>query len=472
MWNNFWNFKTNRKLFFKVSDNVKNVQQVKSRVWFLSQCYRFKVCPKTLRSKTIPPNTMRPETMQMWRQHQEKEQQGYIKLAHVELKQNLLRSMECLGRAQYRLSENIDNEDLKIIIDEKLEEVKKRTVKQANNDHRVKLRNLLIQAGEPIPGKLQSAAHSHLSLESGLLSDLSLDPDKSEYHTVQQVTSTPVSRPPRPHLDSSPLPSNHCELEKSESAKSHHKRKFTKRQLFRRRIVAKLKSSVNLWTNYSSHVLTPAQSQYLNLGLNFVFQPKKFNRTEVEASLMQWERAMRWKEFWHKHNHENQEDTTEEEDEQIDIPDNIFKDKTKKTNLPRKHPVPAALKSCIAATRYDVVGADLNRVQQNISPSVQAAGKDLAKLQQERVITIKLSDKTGGKCLLDFEDYKSAMEEKLQEKFVTKDGIKLDKYVRCKESDLKQQWLKVKKAVEQGRAAGFITDSDAKIMVPDNPKEL
>jgi hypothetical protein len=149
-----------------------------------------------------------------------------------------------------------------------------------------------------------------MSLESGLLSDLSLDPGRSVHHTAQQVTSSPVSRPPRPHLDSSPQPYNHYESEMSESAKSHHNRKFTKRQLFRRRIVSKLKSSVNLRTNYSSHVLTPAQSQYLNLGLNCVFQPKKFHRTEVEASLMQWERATRWKEFWHKNNQENSEDTT------------------------------------------------------------------------------------------------------------------------------------------------------------------
>ena len=104
---------------------------------------------------------------------------------------------------------------------------------------------------------------------------------------------------------------------------------------------------VHLWTNYSSHVLTPAQTRYLNLGLNFVHLPQKFNRTEVEASLMQWERSMRWREYWYS---VEQKDTLEEansdgsfsEDDQVNT-ERIFQDKSKKTNLPRNHSVPAAL---------------------------------------------------------------------------------------------------------------------------------
>ena len=72
--------------------------------------------------------------------------------------------------------------------------------------------------------------------------------------------------------------------------------------------------------------------------------------------------------------------------------------------------------------------------------------------------------------MLDFEDYKSSMEQKLKELFVDKDGIEKDKYIKCKESDLKKQWLQDQKIDDQGRDAGYISESDAKMMVPEKPK--
>ena len=100
---------------------------------------------------------------------------------------------------------------------------------------------------------------------------------------------------------------------------------------------------------------------------------------------------------------------SEEEEDEI-VTENIFKSKEEKTNLPRNHSVPAALTACIAATRYSVLGAQLENSQPNISSVVRAGGKDLVTLQRERIITIKPSDKTGGICILDFEDYKDGME--------------------------------------------------------------
>ena len=106
---------------------------------------------------------------------------------------------------------------------------------------------------------------------------------------------------------------------------------------------------------------------------------------------MQWERSMRWKEFWHKRMH--QDETDSDEDEDPEVTESIFKNKSVKTNLPRKHPVPAALTACLAATRYDVLGSRLNNIQSNISPLIRAASKDLVTLQREREIIIKPNDK-------------------------------------------------------------------------------
>ena len=101
---------------------------------------------------------------------------------------------------------------------------------------------------------------------------------------------------------------------------------------------------------------------------------------------------------------------------------------------------------------------------------MRAAGKDLVTLQRERIITVKPSDKTGGMCILDFDDYKAGMDAKLKEKFVDRDGEERDKYVRCSDKQLRTQWQEIKKAVTKGRSEGIISDEDANIMIPENPK--
>ena len=90
--------------------------------------------------------------------------------------------------------------------------------------------------------------------------------------------------------------------EMSEGRRRGRRRKFVHRARFQRQVRAKRGTPVKpLWTNYSRvHEITPAQSKFLNLGPNFCDMPKKFNRTEVEASLLRWERSMRWREFWSK----------------------------------------------------------------------------------------------------------------------------------------------------------------------------
>ena len=125
---------------------------------------------------------------------------------------------------------------------------------------------------------------------------------------------------------------------------------------------------------------------------------------------MQWERSRRWKEFWHKKRQDDDMDNTEDEELlEEGATENIFRDKSKKTNLPRNHSVPQALTACIAATHFEVLGSQLNQVQPNIQPEVRAAGKDLVMLQREREVVIKPTDKTGGVCVMDFADYKEAM---------------------------------------------------------------
>ena len=60
---------------------------------------------------------------------------------------------------------------------------------------------------------------------------------------------------------------------------------------------------------------------------------------------------------------------------------------------------------------------------------------------------------------MDFEDYKLAMDS----------GEQKAKYVRCADKELKNQWDRIKKVVEEGQQQGFISESDAKVMIPEKP---
>ena len=212
----------------------------------------------------------------------------------------------------------------------------------------------------------------------------------------------------------------------------------------------------NLYTNYSDYQLTEYQKKYLNLGLNFCPRRDKLNKTGVIAALMRWERVMRWVEFWYRKKNEQSldvimEEDEEEEDEDINnnnnYEDRVFKDKEIKTNLPRKHNMRGALKDCIAGTKTGILGADLNDSQPNVAPAVIAAGEDLANLQKDRVLDIKPINKTGGTCILPFDACKQAMDAKMKETFVGRDGKVKPKYVEATKKDLQLQHARIKTLV-------------------------
>jgi hypothetical protein len=71
---------------------------------------------------------------------------------------------------------------------------------------------------------------------------------------------------------------------------------------------------------------------------------------------------------------------------------------------------------------------------------------------------------------LDFGDYKEEMEKKLDEKYVDDEGVERAKYVKSSDKELKKEWKQVQQIVEQGRVGGYISEGDAKLMVPEQAK--
>ena len=97
LWSTFWKYKTYRKFFLKVTNSMSSVQAIKSRTWFLSQCYKYGVCPKTLRSKTVPPKQLSQILAEEWKKVQLGLEHKFVKLAHQEVfKGDLVRNKEKL----------------------------------------------------------------------------------------------------------------------------------------------------------------------------------------------------------------------------------------------------------------------------------------------------------------------------------------------------------------------------------------
>ena len=242
----------------------------------------------------------------------------------------------------------------------------------------------------------------------------------------------------------------------------------------RRRIKLKeIRSNLpDLFTNYSDHVLTPAQISLLNKGPNFVPIRPTVNRTEVEVSNSQWERKMHWREFWFSRELEVGEECGEEEEDRQQptrVEDRILRDREVKVNMPRGHSAPAELKNCIAATKFEITGAPLNKVRDNLNRELREGMRELQQLQKERKIVIKRSDKAGGLVLMNFTPYKEAGDRKIKETYVDADGQVQPKYKQVSEAVLKRQHKKLLEVTKEGVEKGLICPEDAAIMVPKEP---
>ena len=222
-----------------------------------------------------------------------------------------------------------------------------------------------------------------------------------------------------------------------------------------------------LFTNYSSHTLTPGQKSLLNKGPNFCITSSKCNKTEVKVSNFRWGRCMLWREFFNGREGGDGEDL----EQGTPAEDRIIKDPSTKTNLPKGHSCPVELKNCIAATQYDILTLPLRKVRPNITKEETVALRELKELVRRRVITIRRSDKAGGWVITDFQVYKEAGDNKLKETFVDEeDGEVKAKYKVVTEAVLKTQHRDLQEAIQEGVEKGYICKEDGKVAVPETPQ--
>ena len=414
IWSSFWSNKTKQKQFHKACDVMKKVQHSVSKIWFLTQCLSLCVAPRTC--DTIKPRFFSNDCDQReWIKLSEQTTKSIVTLAKNEEKVRLVILREQLCVSEIALHhESSEDPTMQGLISDALARRGKSFLKQANNTHKQRLCNLLNNKGFNVPDYLNKSSVSSINISN---------------------LSTTSSR------------------------------KFTKKSKRQKENKKKRQTPVQLVTNYTNTPLTPDQEHVLNLGLNFCPTRKSVNRTDVEVSCSKYGRGLRWTEFhWSKRKAEG--DETDSGGEETLVRESIFKDPTIKTNLPRNHLCPPKLLQHIHSVHDAVVGSELNEHHPNLEPKHWVAIKELKNKARNREIVVKATDKTGGVSIIDCDKYVNTMETKLTETFCDTDGELKPKYVPSDEDALKASLDLVKSLVTEGCQLGYISESDAKIMVP------
>ena len=415
----FWNSKSNRKLYFKTKDKMKAVKMTGCKIWFLTQCIQLDVVPRTCNQTLKNSYNHTDQGKTKWKAVQQRVSRELLNIAKQEEKLRLVSQRRDLSVSEKNLIEAVEPGDLELqtyLID-RITSFGRSQCKQINNNHKQKLVNLLQSADKEVHPEINTSGTSSLSTFS----------------------------------------SQHS----SRSFVSRNKRKRENRKMNRKKL--------KLCSNYSSVSLSKHEEEVLNKGLNFCPMRRTVNRTEVEVAYQRYSRACRWKEFWFNKNQEAEEDDSNGDNEDGIQTQSIFQDKTIKTNFPRNHPCPPKLQEHLSAIHACTVGAKLNPHQSNLSKEQWVAIRSLQRKQRECEIIIKPSDKTGGVCVLDYDPYVKVMENKLGETYLDKTGNQAPKYIEVKEDRLKRDWEIVRDLVSEGVREGYISEKDAILMVPDKP---
>ena len=124
--------------------------------------------------------------------------------------------------------------------------------------------------------------------------------------------------------------------------------------------------------------------------------------------------------------------------------------KTQKTNMPRKHPTPAALKDMLAATKSEILDPkNRNKCRTNLPPGEMKALAKLIEMQKQQMITIKPCDKGAGIIILDFKEYIRACESHLDAKQPQSDGSYKPYYTKVDKNALEDIRATVNQIVEE-----------------------
>ena len=96
IWKRFWTEKNNRKLFHKASDNLAKLKRATSKLWFLKQCLKYELVPKSCKTSIKCSENFSENGKQLWKAASFKASELFILTALDELKTTLVTLRECV----------------------------------------------------------------------------------------------------------------------------------------------------------------------------------------------------------------------------------------------------------------------------------------------------------------------------------------------------------------------------------------
>jgi hypothetical protein len=247
---------------------------------------------------------------------------------------------------------------------------------------------------------------------------------------------------------STPNQNNQKKPKDTHDSKDKKHRRFVKRTRWRKIQTKKNCKQITAVYNYSDIPLTNAMSKVLNRGLNFCVTPDKLNVTEMLVDYRKFERKIRWKEFFHD----------KDEDNNIPYIPPIFHQE--KSNLPPKGSAP--ISNFLISVKSELTGTHLNKIRSNIPKDESEALKTLINLQKTRIIVIKPCDKGAGIIICNYKDYVNSCESDL--------GSKSPKgephYSKIAKQDLEMAKSKITNTLNSAHMAKQITTQEYNEMLP------
>jgi len=197
--------------------------------------------------------------------------------------------------------------------------------------------------------------------------------------------------------------------------------------------------------NLSSRELTPSEIALLSKGLKFIPTTNKYDVTKLHSDLLEWERRMRLKEYFHGKQSDLKEETKP-----------WLKKKSNFTPVPGRD---TSLDAYIEAVKRDVMSGLKDTIESNVSAEESKAMKTLL---DDNNIVIRPADKGSGIVVVDTADYVMNMEKEMNDK---------ESY-QISNGNGKEESIKiVKKVANKLYREGLICKELKDYLIPKNPQE-
>ena len=243
-------------------------------------------------------------------------------------------------------------------------------------------------------------------------------------------------------------------------------RRFIKRSKYQKwKRVESSKQNLNLVKNLSDMVVTESMISLLNHGLGFLPTPSNIDISQVKAQINKYERSVIWREQFFDQELEPKDQKQPDPNEPLTK--NVFR--LDKTNLPIGRKPPSALLTYLNATKSDILGScreNSKKSHGNLLKSEREALKELIEEQSNGNIVIKPADKTGEVVVMNKNDYCAEMYSQLHATFKDEDNKIHKFYSKSDQENLQKQKSTINIVTKQGVEYGFISENDKKYMEP------